>query len=155
MTGEREVGPFRLAAAVLIQWTWGLLQNLAGLVTLFLLGRQPRERYRTAVVTCYHSRLLGSAGCFSLGMFIFIEGSIRGESLRRLKVHEYGHTVQSLILGPFFLIAAALPSALWNLRFSARRGGYRAMGVRYSDRYPENWANRLGRRVTADEPIDW
>ena len=88
-------------------------------------------------------------------------------------VHEYGHTVQSMILGPFYLLAVGLPSIIWARRWSksqstavpasVRSGGEEKLsrslkrrlklkGVRYTSRYPENWANILGRYSTGEEP---
>ena len=62
------------------------------------------------------------------------------ELARRLLVHEYGHTIQSLILGPLYLPFVGLPSLLWA-------GCYRLFRIRraYVSVYPENWAEHLGR----------
>ena len=59
------------------------------------------------------------------------------------------------ILMILFLPAVALPSVLWAARYSRRHRRYAARGVRYTARYPEQQANRLGLRVTGDEPINW
>lgn len=69
---------------------------------------------------------------------------------RMLLVHEYGHTVQSLLLGPLYLIAVGLPSLLWSYLPGAARKRKEG-GASYFSVYPENWANRLGERV-AREP---
>ena len=61
----------------------------------------------------------------SLGMFVFTttnpmkdkrtKNKIPDEELsKRLLVHEYGHTIQSLIFGPFYLIVMGIPSTLWG-----------------------------------------
>ena len=36
------------------------------------------------------------------------------ELSKRLLVHEYGHTIQSLIFGPLYLIVMGIPSTLWG-----------------------------------------
>lgn len=73
----------------LVERTWGIIQNLLGLTLfLFLAGRNHRVLHG-AVVTTWK---LGSS--LSLGMFIF---TARPYDLK-LNQHEYGHTVQSLIL---------------------------------------------------------
>lgn len=50
---------------------------------------------------------LGSS--LNLGMFIF---TARPYDLKLIQ-HEYGHTVQSLILGPIWLFVIGLPSLIW------------------------------------------
>jgi len=86
----------------------------------------------------------------SLGMFIFTPAG-EDEGCRRVRVHEYGHTIQSLILGPFYLLAA-LSSALWaglpcfRIMRAKRRLPYTAFFV-------ESWASRLGERVIGERAI--
>ena len=59
-----------------------------------------------------------------IGMFIFIsEKCPKGlesnlsmqETFERTKVHEYGHTIQSIILGPLFLLVIGIPSCIWQI----------------------------------------
>ena len=119
---------------VLCQCTWGILQTLAGaLVYLTCLGC-PHSRHRGAVVT----RWRGRKG-LSLGMFVFVpEGA--GDTLL---AHEYGHTRQSLLLGPLYLPAIGLPSVIWaGLPALERRRTRR--GISYYDFYTERWADRWG-----------
>jgi len=91
----------------------------------------------------------------SLGPFIFItHQAVRDEEnlnnpqssfLRKLIAHEYGHTIQSLILGPFYLFVIGIPSAIWanSKRVAARR----TRGtVSYYQFYTERWANHLSKR---------
>ena len=57
--------------------------------------------------------------------------------------HEYGHAMQSAILGPFYLLVIGLPSSIWcNSRvvFKWRL----AHNVDYYDFPTEKWANILG-----------
>ena len=132
----------------LIQWTWGIVQNvLGGLLTLLL--RRKHARFFGAIVTRWDFR-----GSMALGMFLFLgrsrqdapQGSFT-EAERRILVHEYGHTVQSCILGPLYLPVIGLPSLLWaNLPFFRQRR--QKKGRSYYSAYPERWANALGERVT-------
>ncbi len=59
--------------------------------------------------------------------------------------HEYGHTIQSVILGPLFIFVIAFPSLFWaNSRKMER---YRAKkGIGYYRFYPERWANHIAKR---------
>ena len=133
-----------------LQWTWGILQNvIGGLLYLFLILKDPRRmrgNFFGAKVISW--KLDGSAG---IGMFIFLDDRLRDP--RRVLVHEYGHTIQSCILGPFYLFIIGIPSLIWaNLpvfQRNRRKGRYT-----YSRFYPEKWANRLGRRYTGLDSID-
>ena len=119
----------------MIQWTWGLPQNLAGVfVYLFQKKENRGSSYRCAKLA-FWDRL----DSMSLGMFLFIG---KGEGIRIIK-HEYGHSIQSMILGPFYLIVAGIPSLLWcHVPFLA--ASWKRGKVSYFSRYPESWADRLG-----------
>lgn len=102
---------------VLIQCTWGALQTMAGALVFLRYRRQPHFFFHGAAATIYPL-----ASSLSLGMFVFLSdhppGDRRGlipapEIPRRLLVHEYGHTIQSLLLGPLYLPLVGLPSVLW------------------------------------------
>lgn len=55
--------------------------------------------------------------------------------------HEYGHSIQSKYLGPFYLLVVGLPSIIWAGCFKGYR---RKKGISYYSAYPENWADKLG-----------
>ena len=107
----------------------------------------------------------------SLGIFIFLGSCAEGPE-DPLVVHEYGHTVQSVILGPLYLPLIGLPSLIWAGVFRSRRQRRsktrnkgqrpeRSRGRRpkrrmgYTMFYTEKWANRLGRKVTGRRPPEW
>lgn len=83
-------------------------------------------------------------GGMSLGSNIFtpfeyLDGSRHQENHIR---HEYGHTIQSHILGPLYLIVIALPSLTW----AGLGGKYREKtGKSYYSFYTEAWAEKLGK----------
>lgn len=52
------------------------------------------------------------------GLFIFINKNDHTEKLRK---HEYGHTIQSLILGPLWIFVIGLPSLIWCSCFEKYR----------------------------------
>lgn len=122
----------------LIQFTWGLTVNLAGLIAFLLCRRRfPGARYRNSVVTY----LPGNQGGLSLGIFLFISVSNRDES-KRLCVHEYGHTIQCLFLGPLYWLVIAVPSVIWCHCFANYRKKH---GVSYEALYCERWATAWGK----------
>ncbi len=122
------------------QWVWGLPQNLMGLLFWLFSPGERLPDFHGAVVKRW--RLTGSA---SMGMFLFLGPS----ASRRILVHEFGHSVQSLLLGPLYLPFIFLPSFLWASLPVARR--YRQRRNRsYYWLYCEAWANRLGNRTTGE-----
>ena len=77
----------------------------------------------------------------SLGVFIFL-----GTDNKRLLSHEYGHTIQSLILGPLYLPFIGLPSFIWcNLPYYERMREEKK--YRYGSLYTEKWANHIAKMV--------
>jgi hypothetical protein len=77
-------------------------------------------------------------GGVSLSFMVFLN-DIDMDNLRAIK-HEYGHTIQSLYLGWFYLIIVGVPSiiraSIWN--------HYKLEGKKYYEGFPENWADLLG-----------
>ncbi|MBP5230223.1 MAG: hypothetical protein ILO68_00690 [Clostridia bacterium] len=140
-------------AVRLWQWTWGFPQNAAGfLVFAFVRIRHrlrgdkspaPSADFRHAVVTGWNLR-----SALSLGMFLFVP-SLDPFQPCALWVHEFGHSVQSCILGPLFLPVAGFPSMIWAGCFRRFR---KRTGISYYRFLPEKWANRLGASRTGMIP---
>lgn len=125
-----------LIAYYVLQWSWGILQNIAGLVLFLANADKKHYSYNGAAATDWHNK----RGSVSLGMFIFISDT--DPDREETKRHEYGHTLQSVILGPLYLIVIGLPSILWCalpcfVRYREKRG------VSYYKFYTERWANKL------------
>lgn len=126
----------------LIQCTWGLVQTLLGLVVFLWFWRSPHEMYHGAV----HTRWELDGG-ISLGLFIFTPD--RDEDwCQRMAVHEYGHTWQSLMLGPLYLAAVGIPSIIWA-RFPVFVRRRREKNLPYSAFYTERWADALGDKMVS------
>ena len=125
------------------QWTWGLPQTLIGFMICLAHKGAPRRNYHGCIVTKWkHSGSLG------LGMFLFLSERSY-DAAADVQVHEFGHSVQSAILGPLFLIVMGIPSFLWcNLK--PCRKLRREKGVSYYRLYTESNANWLGRLVTKE-----
>ena len=131
----------------LIQWTWGILQNIAGLAVFLVNIRRKHYRYRNCFVTEWNNR----DSSMGLGMFIFIGKCDVGDE--EILAHEYGHTVQSMLLGPLFLFVIAFPSLFWAN--SRRMIAYRnRKKISYYHFYPERGANRIAGKKTGKEGGD-
>ena len=124
------------------QYTWGILQNLVGgsIYLFFRLRGCKHFRYQGSLAVIWTIE----AGSMSMGRFLFFYPGFR-KGDHRLLSHEYGHTIQSLILGPLYLPLVGLPSLLWASLpvFEKRR---QEKHISYYDFVPEKWANRLGDR---------
>lgn len=127
----------------IIQFTWGLPQNLLGFILTRKYRNAQKERFFTSNIY-YHT---GKWGGVSLGMFIIMNGQRDKMWKETTKVHEYGHTIQSLILGPLYLFVIGIPSLIWcnSKKFITLR---EEKCVSYFDFYPEKWANYLGEKIT-------
>lgn len=125
----------------MLQCTWGIFQSIGGLAVFLCHYSCPHQQFHGAVHTSWEK----NSGV-SLGMFIFTP-RCEGEQGEKLKVHEYGHTWQSLILGPLYLPVIGLPSMVWFKaeRFRKLR---REKNLPYSAFYTEKWADWLGEKVT-------
>ena len=136
---QRSAGGSVLKTVLYCIWqcTWGIIQSALGALMCLLFRHGNHYMFHGAVVTEWKY----SCG-ISLGMFIFIEGNHGGISDKSVLVHEYGHTIQSLLLGPLYLLAIGIPSITWaSLPFLRRKR--KREGISYYSFYTERWANRL------------
>lgn len=134
----------RVILARVMLATWGFPQTLAGLIVLALMGwRAPKHVFRSALVTEWRlNRGL------SLGPFIFVPRHCG----HRLVVHEYGHTIQALLLGPLYLPVIVIPSLTWAGVPALERRRMRR-NVSYYSFFTERWANSLAERVTHERSM--
>lgn len=151
-----------------VQATWGFPQSALGALLAASVRGAARSSYRGAVVT-YWRREAG----LSLGMFIFLPEACRLDDAslmrdtargnaesgdvppvsssamraRELHHHEYGHTIQSLVLGPLYLPVVGIPSLVWaGFPPVARKWRTGARG--YYSFVTERSADRLAARFT-------
>jgi len=130
----------RLAFAI-----WELPQNALGAANFAISGvlgrveRVARDRGRVMIE-------LRSGAAVSLGAFVFWTRHDNpwvpvGEENRD---HEFGHSIQSRLLGPLYLPFVGVPSsarAMYAVAYRVVRG---KRWAHYYDGYPESWADRLG-----------
>ncbi len=124
------------------QFTYALIQNIMGLCMLafYKIKGSESEVFHNAVVTYIDRKNFGGV---SLGMFIFINKNVTGDRRHDMRIHEYGHTVQSLILGPVWLLVIALPSFIW-CGFPPLIKLRKKKNISYYRLYCEGWANLCG-----------
>ncbi len=134
------------------QCTWGILQTMMGFIVFLAHLRDKHYLYHGAIITEW-----GSKTNISLGMFIFITDELdfyekrencyfAAELSERLLVHEYGHTIQSLLLGPLYLVIIGIPSMLWGVLPYCNKKR-KDEQISYCSFFTEKWANHLGERT--------
>ena len=127
-------GALYVLTAAFLQ-VWQLPQNLVGLVFgWFLKGKKEFPKPPPISGSIHFVGAENMYGGISLGNFVYF----RPPLYKSMLLHEYGHCLQSRLLGPFYLIVIGLPSLLWALWWHpGRRIGYYSF-------YTERWADRLG-----------
>ena len=144
---------------IIWQSTWGILQTLFGFINFIFNLKSRHYFYHGAIVTEWNKK-----SSVSLGLFVFVtkepyfydklkDDYFKEELSKRLLVHEYGHTIQSLILGPFYLIFMGIPSTLWGFLscFSKKR---KEKNISYFSFFTERWANHLGEKVLKQKSME-
>ena len=123
----------------ILLYVWQLPQNLLGLIIVAITGfglpvdiRGNNHRLPSSLLFLNKQM----RGGISLGRYIIMNGSYAGDTTSWL--HERGHSVQSMMLGPLYLLVIGLPSLLWACWWNEDRNRD------YYSFYTERWADRLG-----------
>ncbi|MEO7175456.1 MAG: hypothetical protein ABIV51_06330 [Saprospiraceae bacterium] len=129
-------------AFFILFFLWELPQNIAGaiLYVIMLIRGTVINSERTLQRQFIQTKRLG----ICLGYFVFWTTEKYGDTNRTRK-HEYGHSIQSRLLGPLYLILVGIPSMaryLYAIYFESKT---HRTWTKYYAGYPENWADRLGK----------
>lgn len=119
------------AIVEILLWIWQAPQNIVGLV--FRIIYPGRSALFCGVDVVVHERFPGG---ISLGRTIIVKHTY-WENPNEWK-HEYGHTRQSLYLGPLYLLIVGIPSSLWAVWYRIHKRGS------YFSFFTEKWADKLG-----------
>ena len=124
----------------LILFIWQLPQHIVALIYFGYLVMMCKDlgvdsRYKQAIVIPCVMR-----GAITLGNYIFV--GLNSEYKETVK-HELGHTIQSKILGPLYLIIIGIPSITYC---GLRRIFPSLRKKNYYDFYTEKWANNLSEK---------
>lgn len=121
----------------LLLWIWQLPQHLLALIILLINRKNTRVMETATGIKYYLVKYIMDCG-ISLGDYIIIDADF---SVCIVDVHhEYGHSIQSHIFGPLYLLVIGLPSIINNIISRARDKSSKW----YYTRYPEKWADSLG-----------
>ena len=124
----------------LILFIWQLPQHIVAIIYFGYLVMMCKDlgidsRYKQAIVIPCIMR-----GAITLGNYVFV--GLNSEYKETVK-HELGHTIQSKILGPLYLIVIGIPSITYC---GLRRIFPSLRKKNYYDFYTEKWANNLSEK---------
>ena len=124
----------------LILFIWQLPQHIVAIIYFGYLVMMCKDlgvdsRYKQAIVIPCVMR-----GAVTLGNYVFV--GLNSEYKETVK-HELGHTIQSKILGPLYLIIIGIPSITYC---GLRRLFPSLRKKNYYDFYTERWANNLSKK---------
>ena len=124
----------------LILFIWQLPQHLLAILYIGYLVMMCKDlgvdsRYKQAIVIPCVMR-----GAVTLGCYVFVG---LNTEYRKIVKHELGHTIQSKILGPLYLIVIGIPSITYC---GLRRIFPSLRKKNYYDFYTEKWANNLSEK---------
>ena len=123
----------------ILLYIWQLPQNLLGLIMmLFMIPYTSKEKYKG--VTYIVSKKM--SGGISLGNYVILSELYKDKNInQKTWNHEWGHTRDSRMFGPLYLIAIGLPSLIWAWLYGSiiprTYNGYYKF-------YTEKRADRLG-----------
>lgn len=81
--------------------------------------------------------------CFTLGPFVITPFRVKDETL----LHESGHSIQSIYLGPLYLLVVGIPSAL----LVSTKRIFKKSHEWYHSKYPEKWADNLAKKESGND----
>ena len=123
---------------------WQLPQHIIAYVIMLVNRKSIKPMTNNDCILYYLVDNLFNSG-ISLGNYIFLDsnGYYNYTTVR----HEHGHQIQSLILGPLYLIVIGLPSIIGNIVYRIKRMYFRKnYNPKLYYKQPwEAWADKLGR----------
>ena len=119
----------------IVLYIWQLPQNIVGLFVLLFYKPTTKKIYNHIYNDIYYYQAHSFPGGISLGKYIIL-----GHDDRLSILHEHGHQIQSLYLGPLYLFIIGIPSITWASLYGRvikpTHNGYYKF-------YTEKWADKL------------
>ena len=119
----------------ILLWIWQFPQHVVGLLILLFIKGEAKHKFDGITYYFYDP----FPGGISLGNYMIL-GSQFSQTIK----HEYGHALQSKMLGPLYLFVIGIPSIIWaGLYGSIIRETHNG----YYKFYTERWADKLGKVI--------
>jgi len=129
----------------ILLYLWMLPQNLLGLIFILIFTKKITSLKKSKRVNSniYYLDNEVDFAAISLGRYLFISSTYNDKDI--IERHEEGHYFKSQFFGPIYLIVIGIPSILMNvLSMYLYKKGKSSMLEQYYNRWPENWADKLG-----------
>ena len=117
----------------ILLYIWQLPQNILGLILRVFWKLDNTVLYKDKTIRVC-KRFPGN---ISLGDTVIVYKYPYNKATWNTIKHEWGHTRQSLYLGPLYIIVIGIPSFLWACIYKWFKKDYYWF-------YTESWANKLG-----------
>ena len=130
----------------ILRYIWQLPQTLLAVILLLWLTKIARKSAKKEVYKGVRYYWIKDwCNGVSLGDYVLL-GTVYHNPTGHTQEHEWGHTRQSLIFGPLYLLLIGLPSASGNLwsRIAHKGWSYKARSKWYYSLPWEHWADKLG-----------
>jgi len=125
-----------------ILWIWQLPQHILALILIkFYKGIKSKTLYKNSCLIKTNKEYnYKGAGAVSLGQYILIDDNL--SQIDSIVKHEYGHSIQSIIFGWFYLLFIGFFSYgnnfIWRKLWDNGKRSYYSL-------FPERWADILGK----------
>lgn len=123
----------------IILYLWQLPQHILALTLLLSNNKKvlAHTRYKSSSVYW----LADINWAISLGKYIIVSDTYHNQTVVK---HEYGHSIQSKMFGPLYLLIVGIPSITMNIMSTILyKLGKPKYAENYYNRWPENWADKL------------
>lgn len=117
----------------ILLWIWQFPQHIVGLLILLFIKGESKHKF-DGITYYYYDHFPGG---ISLGNYMIL-GDKWSQSIK----HEYGHTLQSRILGPLYLPTVGLCSITWAGLYGSV---IKETNNGYYKFWTEKWADKLGK----------
>ena len=124
----------------ILLFIWQLPQNLLGLILCRIESAVKRRNFGIAYYEAKNPGPFMKGCAISLGRFIITDSAVADKTTL---LHESGHQIQSLVLGPLYLLLVGIPSITGNL-------ADRIMHKKWSGERRERWYHALPWEKSAD-----
>lgn len=136
----------------LLSYTWGLLETIAGWVILGFVSIFMKKKIeeKGKFFTAHYIIFGNNWGGLECGSNFLVSGNMPKNYTLHTKCHEFGHTCQAAVWGPFVLIFFYIPSVIryWHQHFRDKK---KLPNVPYDACYYELSASMIGEEFLSEK----
>ena len=136
----------------LLSYTWGLLTTIAGWVILAFVRIFLKKKIfdKSKFFTAHYIILGNNWGGVECGTNFLVAGNMGKDYTTHTVCHEYGHTCQAAVWGPFVLFFFYIPSVI-RYWYQVKRDKKKLPNVPYDLAYFEGSASFIGQQLLSEK----